>query len=133
MLLKKLYSNVEKWDPKSPWVGKKTWSKKAQSEVNFPVHAMAADNNTRWNSKVKLMCFILDRETALRLLLYDRNTSDLIPSADIFEVISKLIICWVFTCSSGYASQHWFLCVTRLLWIVLHNDQVVFISSTWVL
>ena len=71
---------------------KKSELRKTQNEANLPVHAMPTDNNTHWNSKFKLMCFILDQEAALRLVLNDRNTLDLIPSADTFQVITKSIM-----------------------------------------
>lgn len=57
-----------------------------QQELGLPIKAVPTDNNTRWNSKFKLICFVLEQENAIRRIFNDRLTSCLIPSAEIFQV-----------------------------------------------
>lgn len=66
---------------------KKRELSKAQRELNLPVKTIPSDNNTRWNSKYKLLCYVIEQEAALRTVLSERSTSHLLPSASKFQVI----------------------------------------------
>lgn len=59
---------------------------KIQRELKLPVKVIPSDNNTRWNSKFKLLCYCIEQEDALRSLFNDRATYHLIPSPAMFQV-----------------------------------------------
>lgn len=68
-----------------------SWKKRRElAEIqlahNLPVCAVPSECSTRWNSKFKLITFILEQELAIRDLLKDRHTVHLIPSTNRFQV-----------------------------------------------
>jgi ribosomal protein S8 len=57
-----------------------------QRDLNLPILTMPTECSTRWNSKHKLVTYVLEQERALRDLFNDRSTQHLLPSEARFQV-----------------------------------------------
>ena len=61
-----------------------------QKAHDLPVLAVPGECKTRWMSKYKLICFVLQHESAIRDVLNDRANVHLIPSVQSFQVSQLL-------------------------------------------